>query len=67
MNEKLLFIYRTNKNKYRNIENNPDYKKDEYTHAAILLDKDFHRMYSFGRRKYLFLEGYWEEHLPNGL
>lgn len=26
-------------------------KKDEYTHAAISLDKNFHRMYSFGRRK----------------
>ena len=26
-------------------------KKDEYTHAAISLDKDLNHMYSFGRRK----------------
>lgn len=44
-------------------------KKDEFTHAAISLDKDLEQMYSFGRKKVYnpFIGGFNEEHLNKGV
>ncbi|SHI43072.1 hypothetical protein [Lutispora thermophila] len=44
-------------------------KKDEYTHAAISLDKDLEEMYSFGRKHTFnpFIGKFKKEHLNKGI
>lgn len=44
-------------------------KKDEYTHAAIALDKDLEQMYSFGRKNTYnpFVGKFRKEHIDEGV
>ena len=44
-------------------------KKDDYTHAAISLDRGLRQMYSFGRKVYFnpFIGGFVQERLDQGL
>jgi len=52
-NGKVLCLRSPYKDKYSNIQTYTTFQEDEFTHAAISLDRDLANMYSFGR-KYTF-------------